>query len=224
MRSANPNNEFIQKVFSWMFIGLMISAVTAYAAMAIDSLSALVNNPLFFWLLVITELILVIVLSFALGKMSPETATWLFLVYAAMSGLTLSVIVAAYELGTVALAFVTASGMFGAMSLYGYRTTRDLSSLGMICLMALFGIIIASIINIFVQSSGMSLIISYLAVVIFAGLTAYDLHQMKNIHFEGSRKEKEANKQRFAIIFALGLYLNLINMFLSLLNIFGNDD
>jgi uncharacterized protein len=224
MAIKNQNNEFIQKVFSWMFLGLLVSAVAAYASITVPSLNALVTLSWFFWAVLITEVILVIVLSLAIKRMTPQVATGMFLLYSLMSGLTISVIVMAYELGTVALAFVTAAGMFGAMAAYGYYTKSDLSTLGMVCLMALFGLIIASVINIFVQSSGMSLILNYLAVIIFAGLTAYDLHQMKNVEFEGSRKKREENKHRAAIIFALALYLNLINMFLSLLQIFGGND
>jgi FtsH-binding integral membrane protein len=127
--AKGPDTELMRKVFGWMFLGLLVSSLAAYAATNVPSINALVMNTLAFWLLVIVEVILVIVIGMAINKISPETATFLFVLYAALSGLTISVILLLYNVQTIALAFMSAAGMFGVMALAGYTTKRDLSSL-----------------------------------------------------------------------------------------------
>lgn len=216
--ARNKNNDFLQKVLGWMFLGLLISALGAYAVISTPAITAVVMNPWVFWPLLIAEVLLVIGLSFAIKKISPEAAIAAFLIYALFTGLTISLILMAYAAATIALAFVTAAGMFGAAALYGFYTKKDLSTLGLVLFMALIGVIIASLVNIFVQSSGFSMLLNYLIVIIFAGLTAYDLQQLK------SNKEKGDMAKKAAIIGALMLYLNFINMFLALLQIFGDRE
>ena len=216
--ARNKNNDFLQKVLGWMFLGLLISAIGAYATISVPTVNAIVTHPIGFWVIIIAEVLLVIGLILAIKKISPEAAIAAFLIYALLTGMTISLILMRYSFATINLAFITAAAMFGAAAVYGYFTKRDLSTLGLVLFMALIGVIIASIVNIFVQSSGLDMILNYIIVIVFAGLTAYDLQQIKKDRSKGELQQKAA------IIGALMLYLNLINLFLALLQIFGDRE
>jgi FtsH-binding integral membrane protein len=199
-------------------------AVTAFISLLVASTPALVQtvfgNPILFFGLIGGEFLLVIGISAMIDKMSAATATALFIAYAAINGLTLSIIFLAYTAASVTSVFFITGGVFGAMSIYGYVTKRDLTTIGNLCFMALIGLIIAMVVNIFMHSSTMYWIISFAGVLIFVGLTAYDTQKIKQMatcvegDFESGRKG--------AIMGALALYLDFINLFLFLLRIFGS--
>ena len=216
LESGARERAFIRSVYAWMFGGLLL---TALASMWVVSSPAM-QNILFasratIWILMLAELGLVMFLSFRIMHMSPGAAASAFLVYSLLNGLTLSVIFFVYTAGSITRAFVTAAGMFAAMSVYGTVTKRDLTSWGSFFFMGLIGIILCSIVNIFLKSSAMDWTISVLGVFIFLGLTAYDTQKLKAMAAAGTMREN------LAIIGALSLYLDFINLFLFLLRIFG---
>ena len=211
---------FIGKVYRWMGIGLLITALTAYFVASSESLVyALAENMILFYGLIIAELGLVVYLSARIQKMSAEKATAMFIVYSALNGITLSLILLVYTGASIASTFMTTALTFGAMSAYGYFTKRDLTAMGSYLRMALFGIIIASVINMFWANSTMYWIISYVGVLLFVGLTAYDTQKIKKL---GTMVDGVQTTQKAAIIGALMLYLDFINLFLFLLRIMGN--
>ena len=212
----------MRKTFGWMTMCLLITALTAMGV---------VNSGLFYqiassgamWLLIIAELVLVFVLSARINKMSVTTATIMLIVYSALNGATLSFIFLAYSLGSIAKTFFITTGMFGVMALVGATTKRDLSKMGSILFMALIGLIIASLVNIFLHSSGLDWIISLIGVVLFTALTAYDVQRVKRLATESDLYD-DTQVGRLAIISALSLYLDFINLFLYLLRFFGRND
>lgn len=208
--------DFIRSVYGWMFGGLLITAVTAFWISG-SALQGMVVR--FMWPLIIAELGLVAILSFMLQRLSPLLASGMFLVYSFLNGLTLSVIFAAYSLGSIGTAFVVAGGMFAAMSLYGMVTKRDLTSWGSFFFMGLIGIILASVANFWFASPGLTFTVSVLGVFIFVGLTAYDTQKLKAY----ARIATPGNVTQFAVIGALALYLDFINLFLMLLRLFGSS-
>lgn len=210
--------KFMTGVYLWMFLALVISAVTSVAAASSPALLA--NTGLFFGLL-IAELVLVFVLSLAINRLSAGAAAAIFLVYSVLNGITLAPLLLVYAQATVAKAFFTASGMFLAMSLFGMVTKKDLSTLGRVLFMALIGLIIASVINLFAGSTMMDWLISLAGVAVFAGLTAYDTQKLNQI---GARAEENETYKKLAIIGALSLYLDFVNIFIYLLRLFGNRD
>ena len=209
----------MRKTFGWMAMCLLITALTAMG---------FVNSGLFYhiassgamWLLIIAELVLVFVLSARINKMSVATATIMLIVYSALNGVTLSFIFVVYSLGSIAKTFFITTGMFGVMALVGATTKRDLSKLGSILFMALIGLIIASLVNIFLRSSGLEWIISLIGVVLFTALTAYDVQRVKQLAAESDLYD-DTQVGRLAVISALSLYLDFINLFLYLLRFFG---
>ena len=209
----------MRKTFGWMAMCLLITALTAMG---------FVNSGLFYhiassgamWLLIIAELVLVFVLSARINKMSVATATIMLIVYSALNGVTLSFIFVVYSLGSIAKTFFITTGMFGVMALVGATTKRDLSKLGSILFMALIGLIIASLVNIFLRSSGLEWVISLIGVVLFTALTAYDVQRVKQLAAESDLYD-DTQVGRLAIISALSLYLDFINLFLYLLRFFG---
>ncbi len=210
-------NTLIRKVYAWMGVGLAITAFMALATLSSPAiLNAVLGNKLIFYGLMIGELALVFTLSGAINRLSAATATLIFIVYAALNGITLSVVFLAYTANSITSTFVITSGMFGAMSLYGSMTKRDLTSWGSFLFMGLIGIIIASVVNIFVGSSAVSWVVSGLGVIVFTGLTAYDTWKIKEMAAQGIEGRKPA------IIGALTLYLDFINLFLMLLRFTGN--
>lgn len=212
----------MRKVYTWMAMALVITGVTAYGVANSPALiQAIYGNPVLFFGLIIGELALVWGVSARIHKLSLTTATLLFILYSVINGVTLSSIFIVYASSTISEAFLITAGTFGGMSILGYTTKRDLSKLGSYLLMALIGIIIASVVNIFLKSSGFDLILSYLVVLVFVGLTAWDTQNIKNmLEVEGDTGE---GAQKVALLGALTLYLDFINLFLHILRILGNS-
>ncbi|OPX33071.1 MAG: hypothetical protein B1H11_13170 [Desulfobacteraceae bacterium 4484_190.1] len=227
--SAHPTmavkvNEFVRSVYNWMTIGLALTGFIAYYVSTSPSIMRLVfGNPLILILLIVAELGLVFTISGMIPKMSASTATTLFVIYSALNGITLSVIFIAYTQTSIATVFFICAGTFGACSLYGWTTKRDLTSAGGFFAMGLIGIIIASVANIFIRSSAMDMIISYIGVIVFVGLTAYDTQKLKNMAISQPEGLSGDTVRKGAILGALSLYLDFINLFLMLLRIFGNS-
>ncbi len=217
-------NSFIQSVYNWMAIGLGLTGVTAFFVANSPAVMQLIfGNRLLFFGLIIAELVLVFSISARVGKMQASTATALFVLYAVLNGLTLSVIFIAYTASSIASTFFICAGTFLACSIYGMMTKRDLTSMGGFLMMGLIGIIIASVVNMFIRSSGMSLVISYIGVLVFVGLTAYDTQKLKYMAMTQPDGLDAAVVRKGAIIGALSLYLDFINLFLMLLRIFGGS-
>jgi hypothetical protein len=213
--------SFINKVYAWMALALTITGFIAYRTASSETMINLVFGiPFGFWILIIIELGLVWKLSRSIQEMSSNMAIGLFLLYSALNGLTLSIIFLAYTQASIATTFFVTAGTFGVMSAYGYFTKKDLSSWGNLLFMALIGLIIASVVNIFLQSAQMYWIISYAGVLIFVGLTAYDTQKIKKMSLEIEVESEEGRKG--AIMGALALYLDFINMFIFLLRIMGD--
>jgi FtsH-binding integral membrane protein len=218
-------NEFIRSVYNWMAIGLALTGFIAFYVSQNETLYNLIlGNRLIFFGLIIAELALVFSISARVNKMQGSTATGLFILYAALNGATLSIIFLAYTKSTIASTFFICAGTFVACSIYGMTTKRDLTSLGGFMMMGLFGIIIASVVNMFVRSSGMSMIISYIGVFVFIGLTAYDTQKLKTMALTQPAGLDAGVVRKGAILGALSLYLDFINLFLMLLQIFGRRD
>jgi FtsH-binding integral membrane protein len=212
-------NAYVSKVYGWMFLGLIITAMAAFFAIP---MAQTILNPVSFIILAVIEIGLVIYLSARIDKLSVSKAITLFLVYSAINGLTLSGIFFAYQRATIVQAFGVATLAFGIMSLYGYFTKTDLTRIGNILLMGLIGFIIISIFNAIWPMQGLSLILSYVGLIIFLGLVAYDTQKIKAIYGMSIQDTEMQNKG--AIISALALYLDFINIFLFLLRIFGSND
>lgn len=213
----------MRKVYVWMTLALVITGFTAYGVASSPGLVyAIVSNRLLFWGLVIAELALVWIVSARLDRMSLATGTMLFVLYSVLNGATLSVIFLAYTTESLtSVSFITA-GTFAVMAAFGSFTKTDLSSLGRILFMALIGLIIATLVNVFfVKSGGFSLIISYVGVLIFVGLTAYDTQKIKQMLIMADDVTEDA--QKIALMGSLSLYLDFINLFLYLLRIFGSS-
>ncbi len=212
---------FLTKVYGWMMLGLFLTAVTALFTVSSEAvLSFVYSSKLTFYGLIFAQLGLVIFLSARIQKMSATTATLAFLVYAVLTGITLSSIFLVYKADSIFTTFLTSGLMFGGMSLYGYVTKRDLNGVGQFMMMGLFGIVIASLLNIFFKSDDLSWIISFIGVIVFTGLTAYDTQKMKSMSYVMLEGNEVARKG--AIMGALTLYLDFINLFLMLLRLFGS--
>lgn len=215
------NRRFLTRVYNWMGVGLALTGVIAW--IVADSpalLNAILGNSLIFWGLLLSELGAVFYLSARIDRISSQTATGVFIGYAVLNGLTFSTIFAAYTQSSITTAFIVTGGMFGAMSFYGATTKNSLESWGSFFFMGLVGIIIASVVNIFIQSSAVYWISTYAGVLIFTGLTAYDTQRILNMNTIGNEGTDEDTKG--AIMGALALYLDFINLFLMLLRIIGN--
>ena len=212
----------MRKVYLWMTLALVITGFTAWGVASNPGLIySIVTNRILFWGLVIAELALVWIISGATNRLSLTTATLLFVLYSIINGTTLSVIFLAYTLTSIANVFFITAGTFAVMAFIGYTTKTDLTSLGKILFMALIGLILATIVNIFMGSSMLNMIVSYAGVVIFVGLTAYDSQKIKNMLYEADNMDDSA--QKIALLGSLTLYLDFINLFLYLLRIFGNN-
>jgi uncharacterized protein len=211
---------YMSKVYGYMSMGLLITAVTAYLGAASGLYQAIAATPLIY-VVMFAPLGLVFFLSMRIHKMSSQSAQMTFWIYAGLVGLSLSYILLIFTGVSVVRTFLVTAASFGALSLYGYTTKRDLSGMGSFLFMGLIGIILASIVNIFLASSAMHFVISVLGVLIFAGLTAYDTQNIKQIYM-GSDSRDVAEKK--AIMGALRLYLDFLNMFLFLLQFMGNRD
>ncbi|MEW6422143.1 MAG: Bax inhibitor-1/YccA family protein [Deinococcota bacterium] len=215
-RTENLVRTFMARTYSWMAAGLALTAGIAYLTAQNEGLAAQVMSlrlPL-----VLAQLALVFVLSLAAQRLSSAVAGLLFIAYAALTGLTFSSLLMAYSPNAVTAAFLTTAGTFGAMSVAGLVIKRDLSALGRFFLFAVLGLLIAMLVNLFVVSSALTLGISIVGVLLFAGLTAYDTQMLRNLALSGLQGEMA---ERAAINGALALYLDFINMFLFILRLFG---
>ena len=218
-------NEFIRSVYNWMAIGLGLTGVVAFYVSNSETLLKLIfGNQIIFFGLIIGELILVFTISARVHKMQASTATSLFVLYAALNGVTLSAIFLIYTRSSITSTFFICAATFIASSIYGMVTKRDLTSMGQFMFMGLIGIVIASVVNLFVRSSGMSLIVSYIGVVVFVGLTAYDTQKLRTMALSQPDNLDSGTVRKGAILGALTLYLDFINLFLMLLRILGNRD
>lgn len=221
--SVQATNHLLRRVFSWMFVGLSLTAIISFV------LSLNPRVPLYFaqhpgvlFTLLVVEVALVFLLSLLIRRMSAFLATFVFFLYAALNGVTLTMILSYFNLGTVTTAFAVSAGMFATAAIFGYVTRMDLSKFGFIALMALIGILMATVINVFLHNSMLDLIISYVGVIIFTVLTAFDVQKIKQMSYSITGDEESITK--LAILGALTLYLDFINMFLYLLRIFGSND
>ena len=212
--------SFIVKVYAWMALALTLTALIAMTVASYEGLiGAILTNRILFFGLIIAQLGLVILLSARIDKMSAATATFVFFAYAALTGVTFSVIFAIYTAASIASTFFVTAGTFGVMSAYGYFTRRDLTSWGNLLFMGLIGIIIASVVNIFMQNATVYWVVTILGVLIFVGLTAYDTQKIKKMGAEVSIESEEGRKR--AVMGSLALYLDFINLFLMLLRLLG---
>lgn len=220
-RAIEAQSEFIRRVYNWMCIGLATTAVVAlFTASSQTMLQIIFGTPMVFFGLIIAELGLVIALSAAINRLQASTAALLFFIYSALNGLTLSAIFLAYTQASIASTFFITAGTFAAMSIYGYSTKRDLTSWGSFLFMGLIGVVIASVVNIFLHSPAVYWLITIAGVIVFVGLTAYDTQKIKEMAHRGFADSEMERKG--AVIGALRLYLDFINLFLLLLRIFDN--
>lgn len=210
------NNKIISKVFLWMFIGLLVTFLTGYVISINGNMLISIFSTGTYIFFSILELILVIVLSARIRKMKPTTCKTMFILYSFVSGLTFSSIFVVYKITSIIYIFLIASLIFGIFSLIGYKTNIDLTKIGTYLIMSLFGIIICSLINLFVKNNTFDLIISSITIIIFMGITAYDIQKIKNNY----TMIPEDNMEIYG---ALQLYLDYINIFLHLLSIFGDN-
>ncbi|MDO4715606.1 MAG: Bax inhibitor-1/YccA family protein [Bacteroidales bacterium] len=221
--NAQAYASLFTKVYTWMALALALTGLTAYyVAGNIAIMEMLLSNSFAFWGLVAVQLGLVWGISGAINRISFPVAGLLFVIYSILNGVTLSFIFLAYTMESIASVFFITAGAFGGLSLVGYFIKRDLSAMGKFLLMALIGIIIASVVNIFLQNSTLHWVVSYLGVLVFAGLTAYDTQKIKNMLVEASQHGVTPDTQKIALIGSLTLYLDFINLFLYLLRIFGD--
>lgn len=213
----------MRKVYTWMTLALVITGITAWVvAHSPAILQMIMTNKILFLGLLFGELILVWSVSAAINRLSLTTATLLFVLYSVLNGVTMSFIFLAYTYESVTNVFLITAGTFAAMAFFGYFTKTDLSSIGRILFMALIGLIIATIVNIFVKSSGFGMILNYLGVLIFVGLTAWDTQKIKQML--SMAEDTGETAQKVALMGALSLYLDFINLFIYLLRIFGSRD
>ena len=218
---ASYVSRIMKRVYLKMFLAMIVTAVTSFVCMNVPAVFfTLMNNSGLYFGLLIAEVVLVFVLAGALNKLSSPVASLIFYVYSILNGVVLSAILAAYTASSVFSTFVITAAVFGTMTVYGYVTKSDLSRVGTFLFMALIGLIICTIVNIFMKSSTMEWIISFAGVVIFIGLTAWDTQKIKQMAAmtDGSQAGK------LATIGALSLYLDFVNLFLYLLRFFGNRE
>ena len=221
-RSEVQVNQFVRSVYNWMCIGLGVTGLIALYVSGNDAIRSLVfGNRLIFFALIIGELALVFSISGFVNRMSAGTATSLFVLYSALNGVTLSFIFLIYTRSSIVSTFFICSATFLACSIYGWTTKKDLTSWGSFLMMGLFGIIIASVVNMFIQSSAMSIIVSYIGVIVFVGLTAYDTQKIKTMALAQPAGLDGSVIRKGAILGALSLYLDFINLFIMFLRIFG---
>jgi len=212
---ARLANAFLSQAFLWMFAGLLLTAGVAYVVQTNERLLAFANGN--FFLLFIAQLGIVMVIAGAINRISATAALALFFVYAASLGITIGLIVASYTQGSVVTAFLSASAMFGAAAIYGKVTQRSLAKLGGILFMGLIGLLVAMLLNFFLRSSEVTFLISIVGVVLFTGLTAYDVQRIQS----GDLAARLGSMEKAAVIGALQLYLDFINLFLFMLRLMG---
>lgn len=219
MQAAFP--VLMRKVYTWMTLALVLTGLTAYGvATSPGIMMALYSNSALMWGLVIAEFALVIGISAAINRLSLATATLMFVAYSVINGAMLSSIFMIYTAASIASVFFITAATFAVMALIGYTTKTDLTSVGKLLFMALIGLVIATIVNMFIGSSTMTMICSYVGVLIFVGLTAYDSQKIKNMLMQAP--DAGESSQKLALLGALTLYLDFINLFIYLLRIFGD--
>lgn len=212
----------MRKVYVWMTLALVITGITAFGIASSPGIAyTIVTNQVLFWGLIIAEFGLVLAINGAINRLSITAATLLFVLYSVVNGTTLSVIFMAYTLTSIANVFFITAGTFAIMAFIGYTTKKDLTSLGRMLFIGLIGIILATVVNLFLDSSMLNMIVSYVGVVVFVGLTAYDSQKIKNMLYEADSMDEGA--QKIALLGSLSLYLDFINLFLMLLRIFGGN-
>ena len=215
-------SDYVRSVYNWMGIGLALTGFVGYYVSTSENLIRLIfGNPLLLMVLIVVELGLVFGIAGMVNRMSAGTATALFVVYSALNGVTLSSIFLVYVQTSIVNTFFICAATFIACSIYGWTTKKDLTSLGGFMMMGLIGIVIASLVNLFLQSSSVNAIISYIGVFVFIGLTAYDTQKIKNMAMTQPANLDGAVIRKGAIVGALSLYLDFINLFLMLLSILG---
>ena len=213
----------MRKVYVWMTLALVITGLTSYGvATSPGILTAIYQNQILFWGLVIAEFALVFGVSAAINRISLSVATLMFILYSVINGALLSYIFLVYTTSSIATVFFITAGTFVAMAFVGYTTKTDLTSMGKFLLMGLIGLIIATVVNLFIKSSGFTLILSYVGVLIFVGLTAYDSQKIKQMLLQAPDASEAS--QKIALLGALSLYLDFINLFIYLLRIFGRRE
>lgn len=221
MSAAFP--ALMRKVYVWMTMALVLTGLTAYyVASSPGILQAVYTNNILLWGMIIGEVALVIGLSAAINRLSLTMATLMFVLYSVLNGALFSSVFVIYTMSSVANVFFITAGTFGVMAFLGYVTKTDLTSMGKYLLMALIGIIIATIANIFFKSEGLTTVVSYIGVLVFVGLTAYDSQKIKNMLLQAPDAGETA--QKYALLGALTLYLDFINLFLYLLRILGKRE
>ncbi len=209
---------FLRRVYGWMFAGLAITATVAFLVSGTPALLQIVfGNPIVFFGLILVELGLVFFLSARVDKMAPQTAAMLFVVYSALNGATLSAILLAYTGTSIATTFVVTAGMFGALALYGTTTKRSLAGIGQFFFMGLIGLVLASVVGIFWKAPALQFIISVVGVLVFTGLTAWDAQRLKTM----AAVTPDGQLAGRAVVGALALYLDFVNLFLFLLRFIG---
>jgi FtsH-binding integral membrane protein len=216
--TAERVTAFLRKVYGWMFVGLGVTAAVAVGVAGSPTLvNTLRSNSILFFGLVIAELGLVFYLSARISKIAPATASGLFLLYSALNGATLSLILLMYTGTSIATTFAVTAGMFGALALYGTTTKRSLAGVGQFVFMGLIGLILASVVGMFVKSAGLQFVISIVGVIVFTGLTAWDAQKLKAM----AVAVPEGQLGSYAVVGALSLYLDFINLFLFMLRFLG---
>lgn len=220
-RANTGIQAYMAQVYGWMFCGLLLTGAVAWYAAQTRIPYILATNSIALIGLIVAQFALVFVISGMVNRLSGAVATGLFMLYSVLTGITFSSIFLIYTGNSIFGTFIVAAGMFGAMSAYGYVTKRDLTGIGSMLFMALIGLVLASLVNMWLKSSGLANIISYAGVLIFVGLTAYDTQKLKNMGAQLSADDRD-NFRKYSIVGALTLYLDFINLFLMLLRIFGN--
>jgi hypothetical protein len=216
----SETNDYFQKVYSWMFLGLTLSGITAYWVAFSPSInSVILGNQIIFDGLLVGELLLVMGLVWMMDRINANQAVFLFLFYCFLTGLTMSVIFLVFTISSIGLTFFIAAIMFGAMSIYGYSTKTDLTGMGRIMIMGLIGLIFSGLINLFMQNDQVDYISSIIGVIVFTGLTAYDTQKIKIFNTIGDKGTPQDTKE--SIMGALILYLDFVNLFLQMLRLTG---
>lgn len=212
------NNKVFGKVFMWMFIGLLITFLTGYVVSSNDNMLYNIFSGGTYFILIIIELVLVIYLSARIHKMQVTTARIVFILYSFVSGLTFGSIFIVFKMSSIMLIFLITAILFGIFALIGRFTKLDLTKAGTILLMMLLGIVICTFVNVFLKNDTLDLFVSYISIIVFLGFTAYDMQKIKMLSYEFDDEDK------IAVIGALELYLDFINIFIDLLRIFGKRD
>jgi uncharacterized protein len=216
---AERVNGFLRGVYGWMCAGLAITALTAWVVAATPALVyALAGNRLMFWAVIIAQFGIVLALSARVQRLAPATASLLFVVYSILTGVTLSFVLLAFTGESVATTFLVSAGMFGALAMYGTTTRRDLTGWGSFFFMGLIGLVLASLVGMFWHNDALQFVISFIGVIVFTGLTAYDAQRLKVM----ALSMPEGGTGAYQIVGALALYLDFINLFLFLLRFMGN--